>query len=139
MFNVSTLSLKDTATLHLRHPVSMEYLYADPETKQKPVTIELYGTASKQYRNAVTAMQNRKLKRDMKKEKATAEVLKEESLKLLLACSAGSSELAIGKSPVNDEESFRALYSDPKLSWIRDQVDEALGDVSNFLEQSQTD
>jgi len=135
MFDLTTLALKDTFDLQLRHPVSGEPLFADGEGKQKPVTITLYGTSSKQYRNAVTAMQNRQLKRTAKKEKVSAEVMREEGIELLVACVAGAQNLGIGGSAVKDESGFRTVFSDPKLSWIKDQVDEALGDTSNFLAQ----
>lgn len=134
MFDISTIALKDTTELHLRHPVTGDKLYSDAEGT-KAVTITLYGSASKQYRSAVSAMQNRSLRRQAKKEKTSAEVLKEEGTELLVACSATSSELTNDGSPVKDPSDFRTLYSDPKYSWIKDQVDEALGDASNFLEQ----
>lgn len=134
-FDLNTLALKDTYTLQLLHPVTREPLFADGETAKKPVEIELYGSASKQYRNAVKAMQNRQLKRKLKKVDAKAEELIQEGIDLLVACSAGANNLDIAGRPVGDEASFRALYADPKLSWVKDQVDEAVGDVANFLEQ----
>lgn len=134
MFDVSTLALKDTTTLQLRHPVTGELLFAD-EVKKKPVEIELFGTSSKQYRNAIAGIQSRALKRSAKKEQATPEAVRKESTELLVTCSASAKNLSYGGVPVTDESHFRDLYSDPKLSWIRDQVDEALADVSNFLAQ----
>lgn len=133
-FDLSNLALKDTTTLHLLHPVTQDKLYADDEEK-KPVTIELYGTSSKQYRNATNAMQNRQLARQRKKESIKADELREEAVKLLVACSASATNLAIDGEEVGNEASFRKLYSDPRFSWVKDQVDEALGDVSRFLEQ----
>lgn len=134
MFDINTLALKDTTTLQLRHPVTGDLLFADNDEK-KPVEVELFGTSSKEYRNAVTAMQNRQLKRQAKKEKASVEVMRHEGIELLVACSAGSKNLSIGGKPVKTADDFRELYSDRKLSWLKDQVDEALGDVANFLAQ----
>lgn len=130
MFNLDTLSLRDTVELQLRHPVSDELLFADEE-KTKPVVIELFGTSSKEYRNAITAMQNRALKRG--KKQATAEVMKEEGIELLVACSAKALNFQYAGKPIADDAAFRTLYGDAKFSWLKEQVDAGLGDVSNFL------
>ena len=134
-FNLDTLALKDTVDLQLRHPVTDEPLVT---ADGKPVGIVLYGTASKQYRNAVTAMQNRALKRSQragKKDSApTAEEMREESVRLLVACSEKAFNLEYKGAPLDNAEAFRSLYNDAAFSWIKDQVDAALGDVSNFLE-----
>ena len=131
MFNLETLALTNTVTLPIRHPVSDELLYAD-EGKTKPVDIELHGTSSKEYRNAITAMQNRALKRG--KKQASAEIMKEEGVELLVCCSVKINNLSYNGKPVNDDTSFRAIYSDAKYSWLKDQVDALLGDNSNFLQ-----
>lgn len=132
MFNLDTLALKDTTELQLRHPVTDEPLFADKE-QTKPVAISLFGTSSKQYRNAITAMQNRQLRRG--KKAVSAETLREESISLLVACSDKAINLTYKGAPLDNEDAFRALYSDPAYSWLKDQVDTALGEVSNFLEQ----
>jgi hypothetical protein len=131
MFDLDKLSMKETVDLHLRHPVSEELLYAD-EAKTKPVVIVLQGTSSKQYRNAITAMQNRALKRG--KKQASAEVMREEGIELLVACSEKAVNFSYQGKSVEDDAAFRSLYGDAKFSWLKDQVDTGLGDVSNFLE-----
>lgn len=133
MFDISTLALKADYELHLKHPLTDMKLYADKEEK-KPVQILLYGTASKQYRKAVSEMQTRQLRRNAKKEKPSAEVMNEEAVELLVAVSAGTKNFVFeGAEFSGTAEAFRKLYSDPKFSWIRQQVDEAIGDVGNFL------
>lgn len=131
MFNLDTLALKDTVELQLKHPVTEELLFADAE-QTKPVSIVLYGTSSKQYRNAVTAMQNRALKRG--KKAPTAEEMREESVRLLVACSEKAINLSYKNAPLDNAEAFRELYNDPSYSWLKEQVDAGLGDVANFLE-----
>ena len=133
-FNLDTLALSPTATLHLQHPVTQEYLYAD-EKQTKPVSVELYGTSSKEYRQAILALQNRALAREKTKKKATAEQMKEEGVGLLVACSEKINNLTYLGKPVDNAEAFRALYSDPKFSWLREQCDAFLGDVAGFLEK----
>ena len=130
MFNLDSLSMSDTTTLALKHPVTEELLYSNAD-KTEVASILLFGTGSKQYRGGVTALQNRALKRG--KKVATAEQLREEGVELLVACSSEATNFTYAGKPVNDEASFRALYSDPKFGWLKEQVDAALGDVSNFL------
>ena len=132
-FNLDSLALKATASLHLTHPVSGELLYAD-EAKKKPVEVELYGTSSKEYRQAILALQNRALKRQGKKS-ATAEQMREEGVQLLVSCSEKINNLSYKGAPVDNAEAFRSLYSDPQFSWLREQCDTFLGDVSGFLAQ----
>jgi hypothetical protein len=132
MFNLDTLALKDTVELQLKHPVTDELLFADGDKAEKPVVIVLYGTSSKQYRNAITAMQSRALRRG--KKAPTVEEMREESVRLLVACSERAVNLSYKGGAIETAETFRELYSDPAFSWLKDQVDAGLGDVSNFLE-----
>lgn len=131
MFNLKSLALKDTAEVQLVHPVTEEPLFAD-EAQTKPVSIVIYGTSSKQYRNALSAMQNRQLKRG--KKPATAEQMRDEGVALLVACSEKAVNFQYNEQPLDNDGAFEALYKDPAYSWIKDQVDASLGSVSNFLE-----
>jgi hypothetical protein len=130
MFDVSTLAIQESTVLHLTHPATGDKLYADKNQK-KPVTITIASTSSKAYRQAVTAMHNRKLKRG--KKQMSADESREEGIALLTAICIDSSELSYQGNPVKTETDFRALLSDDKLSWIKEQVDVALGDVENFI------
>lgn len=125
------LSLKDTYVLQLLDPNTEELLFDD---EGDAVTITLYGPSSKQYRNAMTAMQNRELKRKAKKEVIKAEEFETESVGILVACSA-TSTLELDGSLVDNKEAFKSLYSNSSYAWIRTQVDAALGTQSNFLGQ----
>jgi hypothetical protein len=132
MFDLNTLAVEETADMKVRSPIDGEVLIAKDGSE---VTIQLYSTSSKKYRNAVTAMQNRQLRRSAKKDKVTVELMREEQVELLVAASAGSKGLAIGDKPVASAEDFRSLYSNPAFGWLMDQVNEALGDVANFIRQ----
>lgn len=135
MFDISTLALKeDTFEMQFRHPATSELLFSDDE-KTKKVSVNLYGTASKQYRNALRGMQDRQLKRNAKKEKPSSEIFKEEGLSLIVACIDGFNNFAVGGKVPTTEADFRELLGNPQFSWIKDQIDEALGDTSNFLPQ----
>lgn len=137
-FDISNLALEATTFLQLKHPVSEEPLTVkDADGVDQPVGIELYGQASKQYRTAVQAMQNRALKRSAsgKKSNLTAEEMQAESIGLLVACSAKAVNLNNGGEELDNAEAFRKFYADARFLWVKDQVDTALGEVANFLKE----
>lgn len=127
MFDINTLAAKDSVSLQLKHPVSDELLFDG----DKPVEAVLWGTSSKVYRSAVNAMQNRALKRG--KKPATPEVMREEGVELLTACTQRFENLALDGSPLDNADTIRALYKDDRYAWVKSQVDEALGDIANFI------
>lgn len=131
MFNLDSLALKTESILvELRHPVTDEPLLTD---KKEKVGIYVYGTASEQYRDAVSAMQRRALARG--KKQVSVEVMKDEAVALLVAVSEKALNLEYAGKPVNSPESFRSLYADPQFSWLKEQVDTAVGETANFLAQ----
>lgn len=129
--NLQSLALEPTYTFPLKHPVEGTELYDG----DKPVTITVYGRASKQYRNYVTAMQNRELQRKRRKDNTKAEDLREEAVKLLVAVTKSMEGVEIDSKVYKTPEDFYELYSNEAFSWIKDQVDEALGDDANFLKK----
>ena len=132
MFNLSSLKLKDTTELHLAHPVTGEKLYADA-AKKKPVIVFLYGSSSVQYQTYMLAMQNRHLKSS--KQVTKAELLREEGIELLVACSISISNLELRKGvAVDNSDAFREIYSDAGYGWLKAQVDESISDAAGFLE-----
>lgn len=134
--DINNLALSsDTSFLHLKHPLTDEPLVdgKDEDGKDKKVGIHLYGSASKQYRDAIRAMQNRQIKRGNKK--ATAAEITEEGVTLLVAVSDTADNLVVDGQKIGSPGSFRDLYENPKFSWLREQVDAAVGDISNFLSQ----
>lgn len=127
--NLSKLSTKNEATLHLEHPETGAKLY---DENNKPVEIVMLGKSSPQYRNAFLKMQNKHLNRG--KKKPTAELYQEEAVQLLVACSVRANNLVLADGrEINSPETFTELYSDESLEWVKDQADAFLGDVSNFL------
>lgn len=135
MFNISSLALKTESTeVQLRNPGTEELLWAD-EAKTLAVSVFVFGTASKEYRDAKAAMQTRQLKRG--KQKPSIEILNEEGTTLLVAITDKFSNLAVdaaGTVPTTEAQ-IRTLYNDPRFSWIRDQVDAATAETANFLAQ----
>jgi hypothetical protein len=135
-YNINQLAIVDSAILHLKNPESGELLWADEE-QTLPVEIELHSTSSKQYRTAISAMQNRQIKRSASsnKKQATAEDMRAEGVQLLAAVSIQANNLDYNGAPLDNTEAFVKLYSDPKLSWLKEAVDSFLGDVAGFLPQ----
>lgn len=132
MFDIDSLAAADTFTLHLKNPKTEELLYDDLE-KTKPVQIIIYGPSSAQYQEAVTAMQNRELKNQRDKKLKSAESIKAEGINLLVACSSHAENFTYKQAPLDNPEAFKALYSDARLSWIKDCVDTAIADQGNWL------
>lgn len=130
-FNLNSLALSESTEYQLRHPVTEELLFAD-DAKTQPIVATIYGTSSKQHRNAITALQNKLLKRG-KGKTSTAESMREDGLDILVACTEGFSNLSYNDAPVDNDVAIRSLYSDPKFSWIKEQIEAAIEDTSAFL------
>lgn len=132
-FNVKSLATAETGFVHLKHPVTDELLFDDAEMTQ-PVGIKVYSPGSKQYRVAITAMQNRALKRNAdKRNKPTAEDMRAEGIDLLASISIEGVNIDYDGMPLDNKEAFRELYNDASLSWIKDAVDSYVGGLENFI------
>ena len=129
-FNLSSLAVKDTTLLQLRHPETDELLWADDE-QTKPVGIHIFGKSSKEYRNAFNARMNRQFKRG--KQTLSAEKLQEENIEMLVACSDKAENLELDGKTFTTSEDFRSLYINPAFDWIKTQVDAGIEDVGSFL------
>jgi hypothetical protein len=130
-FNLNKRSTIDVFSLQLRDPDTDELLFEDAE-KKKPIIVEIYGPGSAAYKNAVLALQNRQLKRG--KKVMTAELLREEGTELLATAIAGSSgNIEYNGEIVKTKEQWVELLSDSSLEWLRDQINTAQNDLSNFL------
>ena len=134
--NLSKLKIKQTFDLHLAHPVSGELLYADgmPETPENAVVITLASQSSKEWRQATAAMNDKRVKRG--KKQPTAAQIKEEGVDLLTAiCLASKNLNSVDEDlPIQTQTQFKTLLSDDDYSWIKNQIDEALGDNANFID-----
>lgn len=133
-FDLSSLALKETFALQLKHPVEGTLLFADSK-EEKPVVIHLYGKASKQYQRAQNLMSSRYLRRQQKKQEMKPDDVEKESLDILEACSDSAENLSVAGKVIKTAQDLRELYADPHYDWVRKQVDEALADLSNFLGQ----
>lgn len=135
MFDVKALAIKESTTIQLKNPFTDELLFVNDKGEldplgSNPVTVTLASTASRQYRLAVNAMVNRGIKRGNKK--LTAEEQKAEGIELLVACCLDSENLSYAGDPVKSDAQFRAMLADDSISFIKSQIDEALGTIDLF-------
>lgn len=130
MFDLNSLAIQDTTVMNVKSPKTGEPITVNNDGVTF-VTITMASTGSRAYRQAVSAMQNRQLKRG--KKQPTAEDQRKEGIDLLVACCITSENLGYNGVPVKTESDFRAILSDDKFHWLKTQVDECLGDVENFI------
>ena len=117
-FDLSQFELSETATLTVLSPRGDELTY-----NGNPVKITLYGAGSKEYvaakykfDNANTALMRAMLSNKQVKNAA----------EFLAACTAKIDNFPIDGGAL-------AIYSNPKLKYITDQVDKFLGESENFM------
>lgn len=137
-FDLNQLSLTtDAQPLQLNHPVTEAPLFVPDEDgrddESKPVSILLYGTASKQYRKAVDVMMKKNAKRGNKQ--ATPDEMREGAVEFLVALAAGSTNLDLDGEAVTSPEQFRKLFSDERFSWVKAQCDSFLGTTEAFIQK----
>ena len=123
-FDLSKYETVDTAALTVQSPKGGDLLGVD----DKPVIINVYGMGSKQYVNAKYKLDNATQMRSVamvRSGKTTdpKEVAKSEN-EFLVAITQ-----SIENFPVEPLE----LYSNPKLAYIRAQVDKFVSETENFM------
>jgi len=115
-----------TAIMNVRHPVTDEDLMFD----NKPVQIEVYGKDSDVARKAMKAAAQKALSKRNQRTDVDAAISSAASL--LASCTAGWSNVSIDNKPL--EFSFdNACEIYTKYHWLREQVDEFIGDRANFF------
>lgn len=131
MFKIENLKLANTAEFEVTHPVTGEVL---EDEKGNKVILTVYGSSSRQHRQAVEKMVRKKNARG-RKEPTLAEQ-RAENIEFLADLSISISNLEYdGVEGVEGRERFVQLYSDDSLSWLRDFASESLGDIEAFLQQ----
>lgn len=124
---------KETATLHVLHPVTREPMFEG----DKAMTIELYGSDSEQYRSHQRQAANENLKNRSEKggqdaPQATAERIEQGAIDLLAACTAGwSGVIENGKEVKYTAAEVKRVYG--QYRWIYEQVDSFVHSRANFL------
>lgn len=136
MLDLNSLALQDFTTLQVRNPVTDLPLFADTENT-KPVEIDIASKSSPQYKKQI-AIWTKKVERKRDK-KLDAEESRESGFDLLAAVCLRSRNLVVNGVEPKTFEDFREIIANPQFAWLKDQIDEVLGDYSLFIKQSLTD
>jgi hypothetical protein len=133
---IATLAVAATAFLHLKGPDGT-HLYDDG----KPVGIELFGPGSPESAQVEERQSARAVKRmtenDGKLSLAPIEQRRTEAAEDLAALTSGFQNIehaGADGQPLSGRALFIAVYSDPTLGWIKEQVLKAVGDWSRFTQ-----
>ena len=134
--DIRKLAVEQTARLHLRD-ASDELIFTE-DTPPKAVVVIVYGPGSKQYAKAQAAQQNRLVEKLRRKGKAdqTAEQLMQEKAGFLADCTASFENLELDK--LTGDALAVAVYSDPTIGFIADQVAKHISEWANFTKGSTT-
>lgn len=125
-FDLSQFETIDVASLTVQSPRGN-----DLTVDGKPVVINLYGPGSKQYVNAKYKLENSTQARSIaiirgKAPKNASEENRQDQAKFLAEVTASIDNFPIDGGAL-------ALYLNPKLSYITEQVEKFLGDTENFM------
>lgn len=129
-FDISTIEVTDTFEVEIKHPKTDEPIIVEGQ----PMTVTVYGPASAQYK-AAQAVQNTKLTKRLRsgKTEEDADALAADKAAFLSMCTVSLNGFNY-KGQTEGREAFRALYLDPKMGWLTDQVNRQMGDWSNFTQ-----
>lgn len=123
--NLDTLAVAETTRVHLADALG-EKLYDNDQ----PVEIEIYGKGSKAHKQALAELNRKSMQRKGKPQNLA--VIMEDNADYLASISKASYNLDHAGAPVDSYETFKNLYMNTKLFFIKDQVQEALDDNANF-------
>lgn len=111
---------------HLEHPSTGEALFSDG----KPMTISVLGKHSKEFDRAMNAISERIAGR---RKKISAHQAKANAVELLAAVTVGWDNITLGGENLEfSKANVKMVYT--RFHWIRDQVDEFVGEIGNFME-----
>ena len=142
MSDIRKHAVEATSRLHLRDAHDAP-LYADDPSgnadKTKPMVAVIYGHGSKQHAKWANIANNRfvqRLKRKGGKADQTEQEQAEERVEMLLIYTQSFENFAYGE--LLGEAAVRAVYEDPTLGYIADQVAAHIADWGNFVKPSTT-
>jgi hypothetical protein len=121
----------------LLHPITQQPIR---DTEGKEAYIDHYSADSEIARKHQRAVQRRRLAMRGRL-KITPEELEAEATEVLAALTVGWYLVDFKGQAINTEfthEHARELYSDPTITWLREQIDESAADRGNFSQGSST-
>jgi hypothetical protein len=134
-FDISTIEVSDTFDVEI-----IDTRSGDPMIHNgKVLSVTVYGPASAKFKAAQAVANAKAMKRFRSKGKAdkTAEEEAADTASFLSAITASLNNFNY-KQQTEGREVFRALYTDPKMGFITEQVNTAAGDWANFTTASST-
>jgi hypothetical protein len=136
MLNLKTRAAADTAVLELRDLDDSPLTFTDGKGKVQPVTVTVYGPGSRQYVAAKAAQQTRLVAR-VQRGKSLSESPEEQArhqAEFLAATTAAMD--GIEYEGLAGRDLFLAVYSDPAIGFIAEQVAKFGADWANFSKGS---
>lgn len=129
-FDIKALAVDETATIEINDPRTGEPLLGEGG---KPCSVTVYGPGSKPFAAAQSAASNRAMKRLRSKGKIETTPEEDAATKasFLTAITQSFNGFTYGDME-NGPDAFRALYMDPALGWLTEQVNIGAGDWSVF-------
>lgn len=131
MFDISTLAVKETATIDLDTATGEPLL----DSNGQQLSITVYGPGSRQFQKAQSA-RNRAIMDYVRKGGKKMKDDEQRSLdaEFLAACTASFN--GFGYKDLVGYEMFKSAYLDPGIGFISEQINKAIGDWSNFTQGS---
>lgn len=132
-FDISTIEVADTFDVEI-----IDTATGDPMVKSgKTLSITVFGPASPKFKAAQAVANAKTVKRFRTKGKAdtTAEEDAADKASFLSSITLSLNNFSY-KGESEGREAFRALYLDPKMGFVTEQVNAAAGDWSNFTKTS---
>lgn len=141
-YDVATFEVADTTDVVLNHPKTGEPFLVDVEVDdgqggkkpgKAPMSVTVYGPGSKVFKAAQAVSQktyNATFNRGKSRE--TPDQQDARVAAFLSACTVSFNNFTYNGGDPTDRETFRACYLDAKRGWIKDQVNDEMGDWANF-------
>jgi len=120
--DLSTLLPKNDAVIQLKHPVTGEFL---PD-----IEVQIVGHDSPVFKNAIKARAKAQIARKSKELDLNAN--ERDTIELLAQCTLGWTGITEGGKEL-PFSTANAVYIYTKYNWIREQIDNAIGDRSHFF------
>jgi hypothetical protein len=133
--DLRAFEVEDTGVLELMGPDDKPLL--DEEGRQ--ITVTLYGPGSREYKRAEARQQNRlidKLRKRGKTEESAEDKARDQA-DFLAGCTVGFSD-NVQVGDLQGAALFKAIYANPKLGFILDQVAKHVAEWGNFTKGSTT-
>lgn len=137
--DLSTLMVTDEAkAVDLVHPVTFRPL----GTPEAPVRVMIVPPSHPRMRAVERRIADQRVQNAMVargRMKLSADEIEAEAVDRLVACIESWEGISIESKPLKvSAENARMLMTNPALRWLRDQIDQALGDHGTFLQKPES-